>query len=719
MRHIVFDFDGPIFDGRKAAETALRETVQHFATQFGEPSLSVTGLPLYGPKRMISTLYTDFGVHERGTIQEFYEERLQQIERAIGIPPAVRSQLDRLIEGGFKIALYSARLVGNLQPLLHDLGLATYFGVPELGCMPKYRKPSGDFLKCVAAHYGVPPKEVLFIGDSDWDYRAAKDAGAVYYHAAWTREPTAESARHASVAVNSLDELLDLLRDATIYKDFTADESALWDSVRLGAFSFYAGAGISVPSNIGGWESHYRPLLARVGAGYLSSEADLPETLQVLSARTARAQRMFDEFRDSFKKTHVRPNAYHFAMLRSAADHVWTSNYDDLFEKANNDGRVGRCVVRNDETLLKELATKLVIKMNGDFESAHFRADLDWGLVFLQEQFDRAEIHRAEIWRRFEDDYRNKSLIFVGMSFRDPVLRRIVAVARQKILRTKRNHFIITKTETEPASRIRQVMFAENLERASIYAIFKDTYEQIIEFVLRIAMVSCRPIIGFSGDVGQGISEKDADTVLDGLMTTPANIATICECLGRELARKGFRVTSGCAPFVGIAAVEAAFELDQTRARFYLRRRGGSRYEGRAQAIVALGTDYASMRQRFIPELSALIAIGGRTPAGQVSGTIQEVEMALDRGIPVVLVASAGGDVKAEYARLRNRMNAAYPDASLRRVVTEINDECNNHSANELIDFARDVLPSRIEKIVSTLAGATGTFERPAECIPW
>ena len=306
MRHIVFDFDGPIFDGRKAAETALRETVQHFATQFGEPSLSVTGLPLYGPKRMISTLYTDFGVHERGTIQEFYEERLQQIERAIGIPPAVRSQLDRLIEGGFKIALYSARLVGNLQPLLHDLGLATYFGVPELGCMPKYRKPSGDFLKCVAAHYGVPPKEVLFIGDSDWDYRAAKDAGAVYYHAAWTREPTAESARHASVAVNSLDELLDLLRDATIYKDFTADESALWDSVRLGAFSFYAGAGISVPSNIGGWESHYRPLLARVGAGYLSSEADLPETLQVLSARTARAQRMFDEFRDSFKKTHVR-----------------------------------------------------------------------------------------------------------------------------------------------------------------------------------------------------------------------------------------------------------------------------------------------------------------------------------------------------------------------------------------------------------------------------
>ena len=85
MRHIVFDFDGPIFDGRKAAETALEETAEHFAGHLGKPVVSLSGVPLYGPKRMISTLYTDCEVRDREKVQHLYEERLHAIE-GISVP---------------------------------------------------------------------------------------------------------------------------------------------------------------------------------------------------------------------------------------------------------------------------------------------------------------------------------------------------------------------------------------------------------------------------------------------------------------------------------------------------------------------------------------------------------------------------------------------------------------------------------------------------------
>ncbi len=93
-------------------------------------------------------------------------------------------------------------------------------------------------------------------------------------------------------------------------------------------------------------------------------------------------------------------------------------------------------------------------------------------------------------------------------------------------------------------------------------------------------------------------------------MTAQA-IQRFCARLGRELARRRYRVTSGGAPFVGLAAVGAAFEENPAAARLYLRCGGGKSYNSAAPAIVVPGDDYQAMRQRFIGELALLIAIAG------------------------------------------------------------------------------------------------------------
>ncbi|MCA1557124.1 MAG: SIR2 family protein [Acidobacteria bacterium] len=460
-----------------------------------------------------------------------------------------------------------------------------------------------------------------------------------------------------------------------------------------------------------------------LSAGFLAKDSELPEAIQWLAANPNRSTRVFDAFRASFNFKACEPNQYHFAMLRSSVDHIWTSNYDGLFEKAATVGGFDRAkIILDDKTLLNSPDSgQLVIKMNGDFDSADYKGNLDWGLVFLQEHFDRAEVDRGELWRQFEEDYRQRSIIFVGLSFRDPVLRRILALARQKISRTRHKHYLLAKRETNLEARVKQAMLAEDLERSHIITIFRDSYPEILDLVQRIALASYGPIIGFSGDVGRVASEEAArDEIQEGMKITPGEVARVCEGLAAQLARRKIRITSGGAPFVGKPAVEAAFAVDSRLARFYLRRHGGSSYRATAPAVVVSGDDYDSMRNIFIPELSTLIAIGGRPDSTGKSGTITEVEMAIERNIPVLLLTPAGGDVLAHYDRLMKRIEEAYyKDEPLKETVVELNKAIAATEPSRLREFAIGELPERIDEMMRVLMGANITIRHAAEERDW
>ena len=189
----------------------------------------------------------------------------------------------------------------------------------------------------------------------------------------------------------------------------------LVEAIRAGRLVFYAGAGVSVPSGIGGWEDHYLPIMRRLHVGPWIDDFNLPELLQLVAADSARSENVYRLFKQSFADRQPRPNAYHYAMIRSGASHIWTTNYDQLFESTLVGGGFPHRVVKNDRELLENFEhSQLIVKMNGDFEHSTYAANLDWGIVLLEEQFDLAESRRREIWRFFEDDYRSASIVFVG-----------------------------------------------------------------------------------------------------------------------------------------------------------------------------------------------------------------------------------------------------------------------------------------------------------------
>jgi hypothetical protein len=90
-----------------------------------------------------------------------------------------------------------------------------------------------------------------------------------------------------------------------------------------------------------------------------------------------------------------------------------------------------------------------------------------------------------------------------------------------------------------------------------------------------------------------------------------------------------------------VPSVEVAFQKNPTAARFYLRRRGSSQYSCTAPAVIIPGDDFGPMRERFIGELDLLVAIGGDDQGA--GGTETEIDLALKRSIPVVILRQGDG----------------------------------------------------------------------------
>jgi hypothetical protein len=64
-----------------------------------------------------------------------------------------------------------------VPPLLQHLGIGDAFALVLGGDSLPQRKPSGEPLRHIAAHFGLAVDACLMVGDSLTDYRAAEEAG--------------------------------------------------------------------------------------------------------------------------------------------------------------------------------------------------------------------------------------------------------------------------------------------------------------------------------------------------------------------------------------------------------------------------------------------------------------------------------------------------------------------------------------------------------------
>ena len=91
--------------------------------------------------------------------------------------PHVADTLGALHAQGLPLVLVTNKPTPFVAPLLNALDIAKYFSVVIGGDDVKNKKPHPDPLLLVADRMGIPPEQLLFVGDSRNDIQAAKAAG--------------------------------------------------------------------------------------------------------------------------------------------------------------------------------------------------------------------------------------------------------------------------------------------------------------------------------------------------------------------------------------------------------------------------------------------------------------------------------------------------------------------------------------------------------------
>ncbi len=172
-RVVIFDCDGVMFDSRKANEAYYN----HILTHFGRPRMNNAQCD-----------YVHMHTAERSVLYLFrndpeLKDALAYWRRMSYLPfipvmemePYLKAFLEYL-RPAYKTAISTNRS-DTMGPVLADHGLEGYFDI-VVSCLDvKHPKPDPESLIKILDHFGLSPREAIYIGDSEIDESAAEAAG--------------------------------------------------------------------------------------------------------------------------------------------------------------------------------------------------------------------------------------------------------------------------------------------------------------------------------------------------------------------------------------------------------------------------------------------------------------------------------------------------------------------------------------------------------------
>ncbi len=178
---ILVDLDGTLL--HTAPE--LAESANRMLRDMGRPAVSQALLTSYignGVSWLVKRALTGDMYAEPATA--LFEQALPVFERHYNALLLQSKLFDGVLEGldamraaGFRLGCITNKAARYTGPLLKGLGLADYFRIVLSGDSLPEKKPHPMPLLHAAQFFGVPPEQVLLIGDSLNDVAAARAAG--------------------------------------------------------------------------------------------------------------------------------------------------------------------------------------------------------------------------------------------------------------------------------------------------------------------------------------------------------------------------------------------------------------------------------------------------------------------------------------------------------------------------------------------------------------
>ncbi len=182
VRAVLLDLDGTLIDtvGDIATAANMMRSALGFAPL--EPTLITTFVGKGIPNLVARTLQDAVGEVGPTALKVAVANFERQYEKVFGDTsrpfPGVMDGLNALQTKGFRLGCVTNKAEKFTRPLLERTGLAGYFEITISGDTLAEKKPHPMPLLHAAGHFGVPPAQMLLIGDSVNDAEAARAAGS-------------------------------------------------------------------------------------------------------------------------------------------------------------------------------------------------------------------------------------------------------------------------------------------------------------------------------------------------------------------------------------------------------------------------------------------------------------------------------------------------------------------------------------------------------------
>lgn len=315
--------------------------------------------------------------------------------------------------------------------------------------------------------------------------------------------------------------------------------------------AIFAGAGLSKPAGFVDWKS----LLIEV-AEDLDLDIDKEESNLVALAqyhvnskrnRTKINQLIIEEFS---KNIGITEN--HRILSRLPIHTFWTTNYDDLIEKALEDAKKIVDIKHDPKQLLTSPKKRdaVVYKMHGDY-----RHPTD--AVIIKDDYERYLLQRNEFYIALRGDLLTKKFLFLGFSFADPNIDYILGKIRAAHTENHQTHYCILRRVQQFTGEDladfeyrekKQKYFIEDLQRIGVETLLVKEYSEITEILKEVEAAFKKRTIFISG------------AAHDFQPYTKDEVEKFIFELSKEIIKLDFRVISGFGLGIGSSVIAGAID---------------------------------------------------------------------------------------------------------------------------------------------------------------
>lgn len=185
----------------------------------------------------------------------------------------------------------------------------------------------------------------------------------------------------------------------------------------------FLGAGLSIGAGLPGWANLIRPLAQTVGARWPTDEADLTTDHLLTAAQHYENQRgrhaLIQHMRDMLDTTGIQLTPVHRLVASLPVRVIFTTNYDDLIERAwGQTGQRPNVIISEPELAFWSEERVKIVKLCGDLHRPE-------SIIITRRDFNTYFATRSRLAERLRTTLESKTALFLGYSLQDPFFNQI------------------------------------------------------------------------------------------------------------------------------------------------------------------------------------------------------------------------------------------------------------------------------------------------------